>query len=296
MIKSFFDKNNINYEENVNLKNYNTYRIKTICNFLVFPQDETELIDIIRELNTQHINYLVLGNGSNIIFSNPIYNGVIIKLDKFNKVNYDDTTINVGAGYSLIKLAIETIDKGLSGLEFAAGIPGCVGASTAMNAGAYNSDMSVVVKSVKVLTPTFEIKTLSNKDLEYSYRDSFLKRNKNYIVLSTTFELSYGDKEMMKKQINERRIKRQASQPLDMPSAGSVFRNPPNMYAGELIEKLNLKGYKIGGAEISEKHANFIVNSGDATGEDVIKLIKMIQEEVKSKYDVNLKLEQIIVE
>ena len=247
-------------------------------------------------MNTQHINYLVLGNGSNIIFSNPIYNGVIIKLDNFNKVNYDDTTINVGAGYSLIKLAIETIDKGLSGLEFAAGIPGCVGASTAMNAGAYNSDMSVVVKSVKVLTPTFEIKTLSNKDLEYSYRDSFLKRNKNYIVLSTTFELSYGDKEMMKKQINERRIKRQASQPLDMPSAGSVFRNPPNMYAGELIEKLNLKGYKIGGAEISEKHANFIVNSGDATGEDVIKLIKMIQEEVKSKYDVNLKLEQIIVE
>ena len=191
---------------------------------------------------------------------------------------------------------METIERGLSGLEFAAGIPGCVGASTAMNAGAYNSDMASVVKSVKVLTPNFDIKTLENDELEFAYRDSFLKRNNNYVVLSTTFKLSLGDTETMKKQIAERRTKRFISQPLNMPSAGSVFRNPDNMYAGELIEKLNLKGYRIGDAEISEKHANFIINVGNATGNDIIELIKKIKKEVKSKYNIELILEQIIIE
>ena len=143
---------------------------------------------------------------------------------------------------------------------------------------------------------TLEIKTLSNEDLAFEYRDSFLKKNKEYIVLSTTLELSTGDTETMRTQITERRMKRLASQPLNMPSAGSVFRNPEGMYAGELIEKLNLKGYSIGGAKVSEKHANFIINNGNATGEDIISLINIIQKEVKEKYNVSLKLEQIIVE
>ena len=141
-----------------------------------------------------------------------------------------------------------------------------------------------------------KIKTLTNNDLAYEYRDSFLKKHPEYIVLSTTIELTDGDPEAMHAQIIERRMKRQASQPLNMPSAGSVFRNPEGMYAGELIENLNLKGFSIGGAKVSEKHANFIVNNGNATGEDVIKLINKIQKEVKEKYNVNLKLEQIIIE
>ena len=296
MIKSFFDKHNIEYKENASLKNYNTYKIDAISDFIIFPKNEDELIIILKELEKNKIRYLFLGNGSNVIFSKSYFKGVIIKLDNFNMVEYNDTLVTVGAGFSLIKLAMETIDKGLSGLEFAAGIPGCVGASTAMNAGAYNSDMASVVKSVKVLTPNLDIKTFENKELEFSYRDSFLKRNKNYVVLSTTFELSQGDTEAMKKQVVERRMKRFASQPLNIPSAGSVFRNPDNMYAGELIEKLNLKGYRVGDAEVSEKHANFIVNVGNATGNDVIELIKKIKKEVKSKYNVELKLEQIIIE
>lgn len=296
MIKNFFDKHNIEYKEKASLKNYNTYKIDAISDYIVFPKNEEELIIILKELKNNEIRYLILGNGSNVIFSKPNFNGVIIKLDNFNMVEYNDTLVQAGAGYPLIKLAMETIEKGLSGLEFAAGIPGCVGASTAMNAGAYNSDMASVIKSVKVLTPNFDIKTLDNNELEFSYRDSFLKRNNDYVVLSTTFKLSLGDPETMKNQVTERRIKRYASQPLNMPSAGSVFRNPENMYAGELIEKLNLKGCRVGAAEVSQKHANFIVNVGNATGNDIIELIKIIKKEVKSKYDVDLKLEQIIIE
>lgn len=296
MIKSFFDKHNIEYQEEASLKNYNTYKIDATADFIVFPKNEEELITIISQLKANKVKYLVLGNGSNVVFSKCNFNGIIIKLDKLNKIYYDDKLVTAEAGYSLIKLAIETIDKGLSGLEFATGIPGCVGASTAMNAGAYNSDMASVVKSVKVLTPDLEIKTLKNEELDFAYRDSFLKQHKDYIVLSTTFELAYGDKESMKNQINERRMKRYASQPLNMPSAGSVFRNPTNMYAGELIEKCNLKGYQIGGAQVSKKHANFIVNADQATGKDIVALINKIQKDVKDKYNVELKLEQIIIE
>ena len=297
MIKNFFDEHNINYKEEISLKNYNTYKINTNAKFLVYPSNEKELILILKKLKEDKIKYFILGNGSNIIFSMDYYDGVIIKLDNLNQVEYYDDTVTVGAGCLLSKIALETVKKGYSGLIFATGIPGTVGASTAMNAGAYNSDMSNVVKSVKVLNENNEIITLNNKELMYTYRDSYLKFHKNLIVLSTTFKLTKDENiEDMKKQIEERCKKRIATQPLNEPNAGSVFRNPDNMYAGELIEKSNLKGYNINGAEISTKHANFIVNKGGATGKDIIELIKKVQKEIKEKYNVDLKLEQIIVE
>ena len=296
MIKNFFDEKGITYSENASLKKYNTYRIDTTCSYLVFPKNINELITIIEYLKDKNISYLVLGNGSNIIFSKEHYDYVIIKLDKLNNIEYHDNIVTAEAGYSLSKLAIETINKGLDGLTFAAGIPGCVGASTAMNAGAYNSDMAAVVKEAKVLNEKLEVITMNNQDLQYEYRDSFLKRHPEYIVLSTTFELSKNDPEAMKHIVDERRKKRMASQPLDLPNAGSVFRNPENMYAGELIEKSNLKGLTIGGASVSEKHANFIVNTGNAKGKDVVKLIDKIKTKVKNKYHVELKLEQIIID
>jgi len=295
MIKNFFDEQNVKYEENASLKKHNTYKVDTTCSYLVYPKDETSLINIIKELKKQNIKYLVLGNGSNIILSMKHYDGVIIKLNELNNIEYNGNFITIGAGYSLSKLAIEASNKGLDGLTFAAGIPGCVGASTAMNAGAYNSDMSKIVSSVRVLTPDLQIITLTNEDLQYEYRDSFLKKNPEYIVLSTTVKLSPGNKEFMVHQISERRKKRINTQPLDMPNAGSVFRNPENMYAGALIEKLNLKGFSIGGAEVSQKHANFIINKGNATGKDIIDLIKKIQKEIKKEYNIELKLEQIII-
>lgn len=296
MIKNFFNLQNIEYYEEKSLKQYNTYRVDTICKYLVYPKNSEELINILKELKKENIKYYFLGNGSNIILSMKYYDGVIIKLDKMNTINYDGNLVTADAGCSLIKLAMDTIDKSLSGLIFATGIPGQVGASTAMNAGAYNSDMASVVKKVTILDENLQVKELNNSDLLFSYRDSYLKKNPNLIVLSTTFELTPGIKEEMLAKVSERKNKRMASQPLNMPSAGSVFRNPENMYAGELIEKCNLKGYNINGAEVSLKHANFIVNTGGATGEDIIELINKIQKEVKEKYNVELKLEQIVVE
>ena len=296
MIKSFFDKFEINYEENASLKRYNTYRVDATCKYLVFPKNAEELLNVLKEIKKSNLKYLVLGNGSNVIFKNNYYDGIIIKLDFLNKMTVNDNEVTVEAGYSLIKFAMEMIEKGLDGLTFAAGIPGQVGASTAMNAGAYNSDMASIVKSVKVINGDLEIVDLTKEELAYSYRDSFLKQHPEYIVISTTFELFPGDTEEMKKIVEERRNKRFASQPLNMPSAGSVFRNPENMHAGELIEKSNLKGYDINGATVSEKHANFIVNTGNATGKDIVKLIDVIKKEVKKNYDVELKLEQIIIE
>lgn len=295
MIKSFFDNLNVSYKEETSLRNYNTYRVNTICKFLVFPKTIEELKKIVFFLKENNIKYYIIGNGSNIILSMDYYDGVMIKLEYFNQIEYQDNIVTAGAGCSLIKLALDTIDKGLSGMECLAGIPGNVGASVAMNAGAYNSDISSIIKEVTVLTPDNEIKIMNKNDLEFSYRTSFLKRNKKYIVLSATFELENGNRDEMKLLVEERMKKRLASQPLDIPNAGSVFRNPEGNYAGALIEKANLKGYNINGAEVSTKHANFIVNKGTATGKDIIELIEKIKKDIKEKENIDLILEQIIV-
>ena len=295
MIKNFFDNLNITYKEDISLRNYNTYRVNTICKYLVFPGTIEELKKIISFLKENGIKYYVLGNGSNVIFAMDYYDGVIIKLDHFNNFEYNGNLVSAGAGCSLIKLSLDTIEHGLSGMEFSTGIPGSVGASVAMNAGAYNEDMSCILKEATILTPENEIVKMTNKDLEFSYRNSFLKRNKKYIVLSATFELKEGDTETMKKIVEERKQKRIATQPLDLANAGSVFRNPEGNHAGALIEKANLKGHNVNDAEVSTKHANFIVNKGNATGKDIIELIEKIQKEIKEKDNIELRLEQIIV-
>ena len=296
MIKDFFNKGNYNYEENISLKKYNTYRIDILAKYMVFPKNTKELIELINFARTNNIKYMILGNGSNVIFNTTYYDGIIIKLDNFNNMTIKGNKVYAEAGCSLIKLAISTINAELSGLEFACGIPGTVGASISMNAGAYNLDISNSLESISVLTPQNEIITLNKKKLEFSYRDSFLKRNPDYVVLSANFLLKKGNREEMLLQMEERKKRRKDTQPLEYPSAGSVFRNPPSMYAGELIEKCNLKGYCIGDATVSTKHANFIVNKGNATGKDIVSLINKIKEEIKNKYKIELILEQIIVE
>ena len=296
MIKDFFNKGNYNYEENISLKKYNTYRIDILAKYMVFPKNTRELIELINFARTNNLKYMILGNGSNVIFNTTYYDGIIIKLDNFNNMSIKGNKVYAEAGCSLIKLAISTINAELSGLEFACGIPGTVGASISMNAGAYNLDISNSLESISVLTPQNEIITLNKKKLEFSYRDSFLKRNPDYVVLSANFLLKKGNREEMLLQMEERKKRRKDTQPLEYPSAGSVFRNPPSMYAGELIEKCNLKGYCIGDATVSTKHANFIVNKGNATGKDIVSLINKIKEEVKNKYKIELILEQIIIE
>jgi len=239
MIKSFFNSLDISYKEEVSLRNYNAYRVNTICSYLVFPKTVEELIEILKYLKENNIKYYILGNGSNIILSMDYYNGVMIKLDNLNSIIYKDNLVTAGAGCSLIKLSLDTIEKGLSGMEFSAGIPGCVGASVAMNAGAYNNDISDILKEATILTPDNEVKVMKNNELNFEYRDSFLKKNKEYIVLSATFELTKGNIEEMRELVEERKQKRIDSQPLELPNAGSVFRNPEGSYAGALIEKAN---------------------------------------------------------
>ena len=296
MIKSFIDTSGIECYEDVSLKKYNTYKIDAKAKYLVFPKDSVELISLISYLKDNNCKFLVLGNGSNVIFNFEYYDGVIIRLDRFNSISINDNVIEVGAGYSLIKLANEVALLGLSGLEFASGIPGCVGASVAMNAGAYNHSLAEVVESVMVLTPDNEIITMNNEELEFNYRESFLKHNKDYIILSCKIILSHGNKEEILELISNRRIRRMESQPLNYPSAGSVFRNPEGNYAGKLIEDCGFKGYKLGGAMVSLKHANFIINYDGATGRDIVLLINKIKNSVKEKYGIDLILEQIIID
>ena len=251
---------------------------------------------LIKFLDENNQKYLLLGNGSNVIFKNTYFDGTIIILSKLNKKTINGDTVEVEAGYSLQKLAVEVCNLGLSGLEFACGIPGYIGASVAMNAGAYNSSLAEVVKSVDVINPDYEIVTLTNNELDFKYRNSLLKQDKRYIVISVKLQLTPDNKEEILEKISNRRVRRLETQPLDMPSAGSVFRNPQDMHAGALIEECNLKGFSIGGAEISRKHANFIVNNGGATGADIVALIERAKKEVKEKYNIDLLLEQIIID
>lgn len=295
MIKNFIDKNNYEYYTDISLKRYNTYRVDATTKYLVLPKNKEEFISLLKELKKDKIKYLVLGNGSNVILDFTFYDGVIILLSKLNKLEIDDTKIKVEAGYSLQKLALETTSLGLKGLEFATGIPGLVGASVAMNAGAYKSDIASLVESVTVVNKDLELVTMTKEEINFSYRNSFFKVNKDYYIVDVTLNLEHGNKEELLEKVSKRRVKRIETQPLDMPSAGSVFRNPEGMYAGELIENLGLKGYSINGATISEKHANFIVNKGKAEGKDIVKLIEKIKEDVKKEYNVDLILEQIIV-
>ncbi len=282
--------------ENEALKNYTTYKVGGLPIAIVYPFDLGGLIKLLKFLKSKNIKYKILGNGSNVIFNDAPYNGVIIKLDNFNNLRIINNKIIVGAGYMLNKLAIRVSRLGLSGLEFAAGIPGTIGGAIFMNAGAYKTDMGYIVSSVKVLTPNLELKTMTNKELEFHYRTSFLQKHPGYIVIEATLTLVKGNQDEIMELINERKSRRLETQPLEYPSAGSVFRNPEGDFAGRLIEEIGYKGKNIGGAKVSEKHANFIINTGNASGEDIKKLINEIKSRVKEKYNIELKVEQEFVE
>ena len=285
---------NYEYYKDISLKKYNTYRLDVKCGYLIYPSNTKELIDLLKYLKESNINYFILGGGSNIILAKPYFD-VVIKLDKLNNIEIKDNIVTAEAGVSLIYLANLCMNNNLNGLAFAGGIPGMVGASTAMNAGAYKEDMASIVKEVKVVTPNLEVVTLTNKELNYSYRNSLLKEHKDYICTEVTLEMSYLDKDKIKETMTSRKQRRIDTQPLDKPSAGSVFRNPEGLSAGKLIEDAGLKGYKIGGAKISTKHANFIVNTGDATYEDILELIDYTKKKIKEIYNIDLILEQEII-
>lgn len=277
---------------NVSLKEHTTYKVGGICRMMVYPKNVDDLVRLIRKLKAKKVPYMILGKGSNVLFSDRKYQGVIIKLDNLNQITWRGNKVIVGAGASLMKVALMAGRKGLSGLEFATGIPGSIGGAVYMNAGAYKSDMGYVVSSIKVLTPSLRIITMVNKELQFHYRTSFLKTHPGYICLEATIKLKPGKREVIEEIVQERKKRRLQTQPLEYPSAGSVFRNPEGMFVGKMIEDLGYKGLTKGGAIISDKHANFIVNYQNAKAKDIKDLIDFIQEEVREKYQIELKVEQ----
>ena len=282
--------------KDVFISKYTTYKVGGLVRAIIYPKNTDKLVLLCKLIKKYKIKYKILGNGSNLLFSDKTYEGVLIKLDEFNKIEFFDNKIVCGAGASLMKVARESIKKSLAGLEFACGIPGTIGGAVYMNAGAYKSDMGYITRSVKVLTDDFRIITLTNEEMDFHYRSSFLQKHPNYICLEATLKLKKGDKNALEEVVKDRKARRVKSQPLNYPSAGSVFRNPQDKDpAGKLIEDIGLKGLTKGGAEVSSIHANFIINKKEASAKDIHDLILFVKEAVKDHYGIDLKIEQEFV-
>lgn len=284
----------VKLEENVSLKNYNTYKLDGTARYFATVSSIDGLKELLAYLREQHMNFFILGAGSNIILDDT-FDGVVIKLSGLNTLTITDKQVVVGAGVMMGKLTRATVDASLTGLEWAINIPGTVGGSIHGNAGAYNSEIFDLLVRLKVLTKDLKVKTISKDELEYCYRHTNIA-DLGYIVLEATFELEDGNREDSLELIESRCNRRKESQPLDMPSAGSVFRNPDGDFAGRLIEEAGLKGKQIGGAAVSKKHANFIVNTGSATSKDIKNLIQLVHDIVLERFGVDLILEQEILD
>lgn len=280
--------------ENVSLKDYNTYRIGGKTRYLVKPYNIDSLKELLIYIKNNNLKYIIIGNGSNIILPDSDYDGVVILLSKLNEIKINENTVNAFCGVSLTYFVNELVKNNLGGLESLSGIPGTLGGAVVNNAGCYGQTISDKLDSVTYLE-NGEIKTINKEECNFSYRDSIFKKNKNFIILSAEFKLDYKNKEEMLNTIKENIIKRNTSQPLNYPNAGSVFRNPIGYSAGKLIEDAGLKNYHINGAYVSDKHANFIINKNNASSEDIIELIEYIQKEISEKYNIKLKLEQEII-
>lgn len=282
--------------ENEPLSKHITWKIGGPADAYIIPNGRDDLVKIIEILNANEVVWKVLGKGSNLLVSDKGYRGAIISLqtETFRELDIRETMIKVGADFSLVRIANLAAKNGLTGLEFAGGIPGTVGGAIYMNAGAHNSDISNILIEADVLNEKGKIETWSNKDFEFAYRYSMLQKKKG-IILSATFNLDYGDRRIIAEKMASYKDRRRKSQPYNLPCAGSVFRNPKNDYAGRLIEELGLKGYKIGDAEVSILHANFIVNTGNATAKDILDLINYIKNRVLEAYNVELTSEVEVI-
>lgn len=281
----------------MNMKKYNTFHIGGSCKCLIEPYSILDLQQSIKYLSDNNIKYFIIGNGSNIVLSEHLEEIVFIKLTNIAaiEVHKEYNTIYVEAGAMLPKLAYTSVLNELTGLEFAIGIPGTVGGSIVGNAGAYNSCLLDYVKSITILDENLELKTLEHEEITYGYRSSMFKEHKGFVIVSAKFYLKNGDKENSIALIEKRKERRMETQPLEYPSAGSVFRNPPGDHAGALIENCGLKGKSIGGATVSKKHANFIINENNASSNDVYNLIKYVHDVVLDSTKVDLITEQEFV-
>jgi len=283
-------------KRNILLKDYTTFKIGGKAQFFFVAKTKEELVKTIRMAKKFKLPFFILGGGSNVLAADEGYNGLVIKTQsakrKAQSNNLKLKTIYAEAGTPLALVVSEATKNNLTGLEWAVGIPGTVGGAIWGNAGAFKNSMQNIVKKAEVLdSKTLKIKNFKNKDCKFSYRESIFKKNSNLIILSVTFQLKKGNKKQIKEKMQECSNYRKGKQPLNLSSAGSVFKNPPGFSAGELVERCGLKGKKVGNVKISEKHANFIVNLGGGKAKDVKKLIKIIKNKVKNKFGITLEEE-----
>ena len=273
------------------MKKHTTFRIGGPADYYLCPHSTEELQKILQICRENKLEFFILGNGSNLLVSDKGYRGVVIQLWKnFSDIETEDNTITAKAGALLSKVAAEALEESLTGMEFASGIPGTMGGAVMMNAGAYGGEMKDIIREVTVLTREGELLTLSKEEMNFGYRTSVVKE-KGYVVISAELQLRKGDREEIRKVMDELKERRVTKQPLDMPSAGSTFKRPEGYFAGKLIMDAGLRGFSVGGAQISEKHCGFVVNKGDATAADVLGLIGEVQKRVQEKFGVALEPE-----
>ena len=283
-----------NIKINERLEKYTMTKLGGVADVFVTPSNEKEAVAVIRFAAEKNIPVLMLGNGSNMVVRDGGVRGIVIHFNQLDQIEVQGTTIYAEAGALLIHVSKAAAKHGLTGFEFACGIPGSVGGAMAMNAGAYGGEIKDVIFSCKVVTREGEVLTLSKDELELGYRKSIIAE-KNYFVLSSTFELQVGVQEEIDAKIADLTFQRESKQPLEYPSAGSVFKRPPGYFAGKLIQDCGLQGKGVGGAEVSTKHAGFIINKNNATATDYIQTIEMVQRTVKETFGVDLETEVKIV-
>lgn len=277
--------------ENEPMSKHTTLRVGGNARYFVYPKSVIGLMRLLELAKENNVQTKIVGKGSNLLVSDDNFDGMMINLDRyFNEVIFEENKVSVYAGQSIIFLAHEAMKRGLSGLEFASGIPGTVGGACFMNAGAYKSELKDIIDAVWVLRDGNCV-WMKPEECEFGYRTSIFKQNPDWIILAVRFNLTKKDSAEIKEVMDSRRQRRLDSQPLNKPSAGSVFKNPENGAAWKLIDDAGLRGYMIGGAKVSEKHSNFIVNETNAKAQDILDLIEFIQKSVNDKFNVSLKTE-----
>ena len=296
MNQNFYDKlNNVIAKDSIlidePMSRHTTFRVGGPADFFVTPKAKEEVRDVIRICKEAGMPYYIIGNGSNLLVSDAGYRGVIVQIYKeMNEVKVEGDLVKAQAGALLSGIAAKALGAELSGFEFASGIPGTIGGACVMNAGAYGGEMKDVLESVTVLTGEGKIIELGRNELELGYRTSVIAK-KGYIVLGAVLKLERGDGEKIKTYMDELKEKRVTKQPLEYPSAGSTFKRPEGYFAGKLIEDAGLRGFQVGGAQVSEKHCGFVINRDHATAADIMELMSLVQIRVKENSGVDLEPE-----
>jgi len=266
------------------LAKHTTLRVGGPARVFVQPNDKDAFVKIIELIREMNLNFKIIGKGSNLLVSDDVFDGVVIQTDKgLTNITVKDCFVTVSAGVSDVKLAHEVAKLGLAGLEFLSGIPGTIGGAIFMNAGAYKKEISDVLVKVQILNEKNELIWLDKEELEFAYRKSIFQQKPEWLIVEAVLQLELGDVDEILATMKSRKEKRISSQPLELPSAGSIFRNPEGYAAWKLIDDAGLRGYTVGGAKVSEKHTNFVVNDNKATAQDIADVIKHVSQTVFEK-------------